>query len=157
MTVTWQHEAAVVVGFRSARACWTGQWPQPLSHGMESPCRLSYVSHSSQSFPNLPFLVFSNFPILLVIFFCLLGPFRLPAVRVTLLPPSSSSFRQLQLFQWIDHNVFVTSYSPATRTSFASFTPSVNAPGDQRGRGMRCFHLPGAPRHTTAIHHRLRR
>ena len=42
--------------------------------------------------------------------------FRLPAVRVTLLPPSSSSFRQLQLFQWIDHNVFVTSYSPATRT-----------------------------------------
>ena len=61
--------------------------------------------------------------------------FRLPAVRVTLLPPSSSSFRQLQLFQWIDHNVFVTSYSPATRTSFASFTPSVNAPGDQRGRG----------------------
>ena len=42
--------------------------------------------------------------------------FLLPAVRVTLLPPSSSSFRQLQLFQWIDHNVFVTSYSPATRT-----------------------------------------
>ena len=68
--------------------------------------------------------------------------FLLPAVRVTLLPPSSSSFRQLQLFQWIDHNVFVTSYSPATRTSFASFTPSVNAPGDQRGRGTRCFHLP---------------
>ena len=77
--------------------------------------------------------------------------FLLPAVRVTLLPPSSSSFRQLQLFQWIDHNVFVTSYSPATRTSFASFTPSVNAPGDQRGRGTRCFHLPGGPRHKTTI------
>ena len=82
---------------------------------------------------------------------------RLPAVRITRLPPSSSSFRQLQLFQWIDHNVFVTSYSPATRTSFASFTPSVNAPGDQRGRGTRCFHLPGAPRHKTTIRHRLRR
>ena len=153
--------------------------------GWSTPCRLSYVSHSSQSFPNLPFLVFSNFPILLSAgFFCLLGPdeakyaasvpclpclppstvsslptgllyrnhtFLLPAVRVTLLPPSSSSFRQLQLFQWIDHNVFVTSYSPATRTSFASFTPSVNAPGDQRGRGTRCFHLPGGPRHKTTI------
>ena len=123
------------------------------------------MSHSSQSFPNLPFLVFSNFPILLSAgFFCLLGPdeakyaasvpclpclppstvpslptgllyrnhtFLLPAVRVTLLPPSSSSFRQLQLFQWTDHTVF-----------FTSFTPSVNAPGDQRGRGTRCFHLP---------------
>ena len=41
---------------------------------------------------------------------------RLPAVRITRLPPSSSPIRQLQLFQWIDHNVFVTSYSPATRT-----------------------------------------
>ena len=43
------------------------------------------------------------------------------------------------------------------RTSFAPFTPSVNAPGDQRGRGTRCFHLPGAPRHKTTIRHRLRR
>ena len=66
------------------------------------------MSHSSQSFPNLPFLVFSNFPILL-----------------------SAAFHQLQLFQWIDHNVLVT-----------SFTPPVNALGDQRGRGTRCFHLP---------------
>ena len=56
---------------------------------------------------------------------------RLPAVRITRLPPSSPSFRQLQLFQWTDHTVF-----------FTSFTPSVNAPGDQRGRGTRCFHLP---------------
>ena len=99
MTVTWQlEEAAAVVGFRSARACWTGQWPQPLSHGMESPCRLSYVSHSSQSFPNLPFLVFSNFPILLVIFFCLLGPDKAPCCPNNpsppffLLHPSTSTF-----------------------------------------------------------------
>ena len=182
MTVTWQHEAAVVVGFRSARACWTGQWPQPLSHGMESPCRLSYVSHSSQSFPNLPFLVFSNFPILRSAgFFCLLGPdeakyaasvpclpclppstvpslptgllyrnhtFLLPAVRVTLLPPSSSSFRQLQLFQWIDHNVFVTSYSPATRT--------IHSVGQRPRRPARQRHavLPPSrgPRHKSISH-----
>ena len=172
-----------VVGFRSARACWTGQWPQPLSHGMEyalqTVVRVPLFAIFSQ--PTLPrFLQFPHSSQCRpeIIFFCLLGPdeakyaasvpclpclppstvpslptgllyrnhtFLLPAVRVTLLPPSSSSFRQLQLFQWIDHNVFVTSYSPATRTSFASFTPSVNAPGDQRGRGTRCFHLPGAP------------
>ena len=95
---------------------------------------LSALSSPPSTVPSLPTgLLYRN------------HTFRLPAVRVTLLPPSSSSFRQLQLFQWIDHNVFVTSYSPATRTSFASFTPSVNAPGDQRGRGTRCFHLPGAP------------
>ena len=92
---------------------------------------LSALSSPPSTVPSLPTgLLYRN------------HTFRLPAVRVTLLPPSSSSFRQLQLFQWIDHNVFVTSYSPATRTSFASFTPSVNAPGDQRGRGTRCFHLP---------------
>ena len=38
--VTWRGSVKLflrpaVVGFRSARACWTGQWPQPLSHGME--------------------------------------------------------------------------------------------------------------------------
>ena len=59
---------------------------------------------------------------------------RLPAVRITRLPPSSSSFRQLQLFQWTDHTVF-----------FTSFTPSVNAPGDQQAeaRGASTFHHGG--------------
>ena len=60
--------------------------------------------------------------------------FLLPAVRVTLLPPSSSSFSQLQLLQWTDHTVF-----------FTSFTPSVNAPGDQQAeaRGASTFHHGG--------------
>ena len=59
---------------------------------------------------------------------------RLPAVRITRLPPSSPSFRQLQLFQWTDHTVF-----------FTSFTPSVNAPGDQQAeaRGASTFHHGG--------------
>ena len=66
---------------------------------------LSALSSPPSTVPSLPTgLLYHN------------HTFLLPAVRVTLLPPSSSSFRQLQLFQWIDHNVFVTSYSPATRT-----------------------------------------
>jgi len=63
---------------------------------------------------------------------------RLPAVRITRLPPSSSSIRQLQLFQWIDHNFFVTSYSPATRT-IHSVGQRPRRPARQRPR---CFHLP---------------
>ena len=135
MTVTWQHEAAVVVGLRSARACWTGQWPQPLSHGMESPCRLSYVSHSSQSFPNLPFLVFSNFPILLVIFFCLLGPDKAPCCPNNpsppffLLLPSTSTFpmdRPHRLFHLI-HSVGQRPRRPA-RQRHAVLPPSRGPP-----------------------------
>ena len=72
--------------------------------GWSTPCRLSYVSHSSQSFPNLPFLVFSNFPILLSAgFFCLLGPDEakyaasvpcLPCLPPSTVPslPSTSTF-----------------------------------------------------------------
>ena len=73
---------------------------------------------------------------------------RLPAVRITRLPPSSSSIRQLQLFQWIDHNVFVTSYSPATRT--------IHSVGQRPRRPARQRHavLPPSrgPRHKSISH-----
>ena len=119
MTVTWQHEAvSSTCGGRTptgASSSWTGQWPQPLSHRvLPADCRTCptlrnlFPTYPSSFSPISPFFSSSSF--------AFWDQTRLPAVRITRLPPSSSSIRQLQLFQWIDHNFFVTSYSPATRT-----------------------------------------
>ena len=147
MTVTWQlEEAAAVVGFRSARACWTGQWPQPLSHGMEyalqTVVRVPLFAIFSQ--PTLPrFLQFPHSSQ------CrLLLPFGTRQGKVRSFGPSNLSPHFFLLFpstSTLSIHRGPAFHTPRPRTSFASFTPSVNAPGDQRGRGTRCFHLPGAP------------
>ena len=101
-------------------------WSRPADCRTCPTLRNLFPTSPSSFYPISPFFSSSSF--------AFWDQTRLPAVRITRLPPSSSSIRQLQLFQWTDHTVF-----------FTSFTPSVNAPGDQRGRGTRCFHLPGAP------------
>ena len=144
MTVTWQHEAAVVVGLRPARARWTGHWPQPLSHlGMEySLWTVAIVSlFTIFSQPPLPrFLQFPHSSRHLLL------PFGTRQGKVRSFGPSNLSPHFFLLFP--STSTLSIHRGPAfhtPRTSFASFTPSVNAPGDQRGRGTRCFHLPGAP------------
>ena len=139
-----------VVGFRSARACWTGQWPQPLSHGME---------YALQTVVRVPLFAIFSQPPLLPRFLQfphssrhLLLPFGTRQGKVRSFGPSNLSPHFFLLFP--STSTLSIHRGPAfhtPRTSFAPFTPSVNAPGDQRGRGTRCFHLPGGPRHKTTI------
>ena len=136
MTVTWQHEAVSAtcggrtpIGASLLDRSMAATTLPPRDGVRPADCRTCptlrnlFPTYPSSFSPISPFFSSSSF--------AFWDQTRLPAVRITRLPPSSSSIRQLQLFQWTDHTVF-----------FTSFTPSVNAPGDQRGRGTRCFHLP---------------